>query len=192
MFHPSLAYEWLAEQPAVPGKWTALRRPLFFAFLLGCMVSLVASQRLTLRHVIGGAVSGACILLAQIFGLAIVRPREVRPRDGTISLSRSIDLFFAGYGPWIMWILAFSTVWAFASTLHAFRWAGSRTIVTSFTLAALWSAYIDLCFFKRVFHRAPRRAVWDLLLQRVISWTLAILIFGEAPLLPEIIRRLGR
>ncbi len=191
MFHPSLAYDWLAEQPAVPGKWTTLRRPLFFALLLGCMVSLVASQRLTLRHVVGGAVGGSCVILAQILGLAIVRPREVRPRDRTISLSRSIELFLAGYGPWMLWILAFSAVWAFASTLHAFRWAGSRTIATSFTMAAVWSAYIDFCFFKRVFRHAPGRAVWDLLLQRAISWTLSILIFGAAPLLPEIIRRLG-
>ncbi len=192
MFHPSLAYEWLADRPAEQGKWTSLRRPLFFAFLLGCMVSLVASQRLTLRHVIGGTVGGFCIILTQIIGLAVVRPRGGRPGDGTISLARSIDLFFAGYGPWMLWILAFSAVWAFATTLHAFRWAGSRTIVTSFTLAAIWSAYIDLCFFKRVFRRAAGGAVRDLLLQRAISWTLAILIFGAAPLLPEIMRRLGQ
>lgn len=183
MLHPASAYSCLIRLPGGKGIWSVLRRPLFVAFLLGCMVSLVTSQRFTLRHVSGGAMSGCFILLGQIVALAIVCGR-----NRTIAFSQAIDLFFAGYGPWLLWILCFSAVWAFASPEQAFVWLGLRTILLSASLVALWSGYIDFYFFKRVLHRTSARAAWDLLRQRAISWSLAILIFGGGPLWPEIIR----
>lgn len=187
MSRPLAAFQRLVNAPRISGIWTALKRPLLLAFLAGCMVSLVTSQRLTLRLVAGGTINACIILLAQIAVLA-----AVFRRNRTISFSQSIDIFFAGFGPWSLWMICFSTVWAFASVDDAFLWAGPRTILFSAGFVALWSAYIDFCFFRSVLHRTPARAAWDLLLQRAISWIIAILIFGAGPLVPELKRILAR
>lgn len=180
MLRPMEAYRWLARLPTDESKWKALRRPLYFAFLLGCMVSLVTSQRLTLRLVAGGASSASIVVLAQIGALAVICRRA-----RMLSISRAINLFFMGYGPWTLWILCFSAVWAFGSPLAAFSLAGSRTILQTVSLVALWSAYIDYCFVRCVLQRNPMDAARDLLLQRAISWSLAMVIFGGGPLWSE-------
>jgi len=112
MLHPAASYEQLAGVSASETRIAALRRPLFVAFLLGCMVSLIASQRLTFRHVAGGAISASCILVGQIAALAVLCGRE-----RGLSFWRAIDLFFMGYGPWSLWILGVSAIWAFASPM---------------------------------------------------------------------------
>jgi hypothetical protein len=187
MLRPAAAYEKLARLPPTEAIGGALRRLLFVAFLLGCMVSLIASQRLTLRHVAGGAISASCILVGQIAALTVVCGRQ-----RVLSFSRAIDLFFMGYGPWSLWILGFSAVWAFASPMQAFVWAGLRTILPTASLVALWSGYIDFCFFQHVLQRRPGRSAWDVLLLWAISCSISIAIFGGGPLWSECTRIFSR
>jgi hypothetical protein len=151
------------------------------------MVSLIASQRLTFRHVAGGAISASCILVGQIAALAVLCGRE-----RGLSFWRAIDLFFMGYGPWSLWILGVSAIWAFASPMQAFVWAGIRTILPTAGFAALWSGYIDFCFFRQVLHRRPGRSARDVLAMWAISWSIAIVIFGGGPLASESTRIFGR
>lgn len=187
MLRPTAAYQWLADLPAGKERWIALKRPLFMAFLVGCMVSLVTSQRLTLRHLAGGAVNASFLLLGQIVALAIVCGRDRR-----FSFSRTVDLFFAGYGPWILWILAFSSVWAFASTQHAFIFGGPGSILPTAGLATIWSLYIDYRFFQRVLQRSRARAVWDVMRLWAMCWSVSIVIFGWGALWSEHMRMIGR
>jgi hypothetical protein len=187
MFSPTAGYQALAGRPADQGRWSALRRPLFVAFLLGCMVSLATSQCLTLRHVAGGAVSATFLLLGQIAALALVCHGQRR-----LSFSRVVDLFFMGYGPWSLWILCFSAAWAFVPPADAFAWVGMGAILPTAAAAAIWSCYIDFCFFRRVLQRTPAGAAWDLVRLWVITWSLSIVIFGGGPLWSEHMRMLGR
>lgn len=187
MFRPAAAYQWLRAQPDGREKWTALRRPLFVAFLSGSMVSLVTSQRLTMRHVAGGTLNASFLVLGQIAALGIVCGR-----DRKISFSRTVDLFFAGYGPWTLWIIAFSAVWAFASTEHAYAFAGPGSILPTAGLAAIWSCGIDFRFFERVLQRSPRRAVWDVFRMWTMSWIVCVGIFGYGALWSEHMRIVGR
>jgi hypothetical protein len=187
MLHPTTAWQRLLQSPEKAGAWQAVRRPLFFAFLLGCMVSLVASRELTLRHIVGGTISGCIIVLGQILAFAVVCRR-----GGTTSFTQALDLFFMGYGPWPLWILCFSAVWAFASPVTAFVWAGQRAILISALVPALWCGYIDFCFMKSVLYRSSGRAAWDLFLQRAISWTISIMIFGAGAVVPEAVRIFSR
>ena len=147
------------------------------------MVSLIASQRLTLRLVATAAFNMSFIPLVEVAGLGAVWRRQ-----RGLSFSRTVDLFFMGHGPWILWLLAFASIWTFASPDHAFFWTAPRYIWPTFVLAIAWSSYIDYSFFRCVFHRSRTGAAFDLFLQRAISWTLGILIFGADPLPPEIIR----
>jgi hypothetical protein len=187
MLRPAAAYQWLADSPDGKERWIAVRRPLFIAFLFGCMVSLVTSQRLTLRHVAGGGVNASFLLLGQIAALAIVCGR-----DRKISFSRTVDLFFAGYGPWTLWILVFSAVWAFTSTRHAFNFGGAGSILPTAGLVAIWSLYIDYRFFERVLQRSRARAVWDVMRLWAMCWSVSIVIFGWGTVWSEHMRMLDR
>lgn len=187
MFRPSTAYQALAGQPPNPKIFRVLQRPLFVAFLLGCMVSLITSQCLTLRHVAGGTINASFVLVGQIAALAVVCGHRNRQ-----SFAHTIDLFFLGYGPWCLWVLIFSAAWAFAPPVQAFVWVGMPTILPTASLVAICSAYIDFCFFRHVLQKHPIRAVWDALVLRAISWSVAILIFGYGPLSSELMKLFGR
>ena len=160
---------------------------MFVAFWFGCMISLVTSQRLTMRHVVGGVIHASFLLLGQIAALAIVAGRERK-----ISFARMIDIFFAGYGPWTLWIILFSSVWAFTSKGHAEKFAGPGSILPTAGLVALWSCYINFHFFERVLQRRRDRAVWNVVQLAVMCWILCVLIFGYGVLGSEFMRLLGR
>jgi hypothetical protein len=185
MLRPSAGYKRLLDQPEA-AKWSSFRRPLFVAFLGGCMFSLVASRQLTLRHIVDGTINSCFLLGGQILAVAFTR------RASPISFLRAIDLFFAGFGPWLVWMLGISAVWAFTPPIHAFVRAGLHTILTSVCLVTVWSGYIDFQFFHQVFRRTPMRAAWDLLQQRVIAWTIFILIFGAGSVVPGAMEIFGK
>jgi hypothetical protein len=166
-------------------KWSSLRRPLFAALMIGCMFSLAASRQLTLRHIVDGVCNGCLLLLGQFVAMAFIR------RGHKVSFSRAIDLFFAGFGPWLVWMLAFAAVWAFAPPLQAFVWAGLPAIPISAGLVMLWSGYIDFQFFRQVFQRTPAGALRTLLQQRVIAGTIFTVIFG-AGAAPELLKLFGK
>jgi hypothetical protein len=188
MLRPATVYRELAGLPAIPGKWLAVQRPLLFAFVLGCTVSFVASSRLTLRLMV--TIYAALVAVIEVAALLAVRPRALTTPTSQ-SFSRSVDLFFTGFCPWLLWLLSFAAIWTFASPVNAFRWAGPRWDLYVVGALVLWSGYIDFCFFRYVFQTTPQRAARCLLLQRAISWTLAVIIFGGGPLRSEIVRSLG-
>lgn len=190
MFRPAAAYRELATESAVPSKWLAVRRPLRFAFVLGCTVSFAASGRLTLRLVIPATVYAVLLILIEALALAAVRPKIVT-QTTTQSFSQSLDLFFTSFGPWLLWLLTFAAVWALASPVNAYRWTGPRWDLYVVSALALWSGYIDFCFFRYVFQTTRGRAARYLFAQRAISWTLAALVFGGGSLWSEIVRSLG-
>jgi multisubunit Na+/H+ antiporter MnhB subunit len=121
MWQPRAAYRWLAGTPS-EGRWWAVTRPLFVALVLGCMVSLVTSGAVSLRRAGDGTLNALLVPATQIIALAVVCWR--RPR---ISFSRVVELSFTGYGPWVLWVILFSTLWAFVPAVEAFS-AGWRLI----------------------------------------------------------------
>ena len=189
MLRPAAAYQELAKLPDAPSNWLAVRRPLLFAFVLGCTVSFAASGRLTLRLVAPATIYAALIAVIEVLALAAVRARVSSKTSPSFSIS--LDLFFTGFGPWLLWLLSFAATWAFASPVDAFRWTGPRWDLYVVGPLALWSGYIDFCFFRYVFHTTRWSAARDLLFQRGISWTLAAIIFGGGSLWSEIVRSLG-
>jgi hypothetical protein len=189
MLRPATAYQELAGMSTVPTKWVAMRRPLLFAFILACTVSFAASGRLTLRLVIPATIYAMLEILIEVLALAAVRVNAITNTLPTFS--RSLQLFFAGFGPWLLWMATFGAIWALASPVNAFRWTGPRWDGYVLGALALWSCYIDFCFFRYVFQTTRRRAALDLFLQRAVSWTLAAIIFGGGSLWSELVRSLG-
>jgi hypothetical protein len=185
MLRPAMAYQWLVRQKIDEGNWTAAQRPLFMIVLLGCLVSLVTAGSLSLRLFAAGAINALFVPLLEI-GVLVGLWRSKR----TIPFSRTVDLFFMGHGPWVLYLLVFSAIWAFASPTDAFvltaRWMWSLLVV-----ALVWSAYIDFCFLRHVLPESAARAAGKLLALRIITWSVGLVIFGGGSLWPEIVRKLG-
>jgi len=190
LIDPAGAFRQLMREPG-DGWWIAARRPLFLLFVIGCVVSFQTSGRLTARLIVDGAVSFAFIPLFELVSLAIVyRRRPPRP----VSFARAVDLFFAANAPWLVWMLAFVALRSVqtprqATALPLPLW---RTLELSLLAVAAWSIYIDLHFFREVLPRADGRSARDLMLQRVVGWSSALLYFFGLATWPEIAGRIFR
>jgi hypothetical protein len=183
MMQPSGAYEWMAGLADEDGIWTGVRKPIFLAVVLGCVVSLLATERLTVRIAGSGTIYASFVPLVEIFALIVVRPK-----NKTFSFSRTIDIFFTGHGPWILWLIGFGAFWTFTSHSQFLAANGLRLWVYAAGIAALWSGYIDFSFFRQIRGESRGKALRSLLLHRAISWTLGFTIFGGGSLWPEIVR----
>lgn len=150
--------------------WIAARRPLAVAFGIGCAVSLAASGRVTARLALPATLYWSFVPLLEIAGLAVVLRGRL--------CADLIDEFFAGHGPWLLWLAAFAALWSFVPAPVAFGHSGYPQFwYVMGALAAAWSAWIDFAFFQRAGKRSRAEAARDVLLQRLVCWPLGMAIF---------------
>jgi hypothetical protein len=155
-------------------RWRWLRRPLFTAFLFGCVVSLLECGSLTPARVAGGAVTWSWAPLLQIASLAAVW--KCAPR--AVGFRHAVDVFFAGNICWWLWLVLFGVCWPRAT---------GRNWLISAAIVAVWSCFVDYRFFQRQLKSpAPVR---DLLLQRAAAWIPGILVFGGGALWPGLLEK---
>jgi hypothetical protein len=156
-------------------RWTWLPAPLFTAFLLGCTVSLLASGSLTLGRALPAALTWSFVPVFEIGALAAVWKLGPRP----VPLAGAIGRFCAGNAPWWLWLTAFA---ACTSWFPAWIWLLFAAVV------AAWSARLDYRFFRvELKSAAPMR---DLMVERALAWTPAILLFGGTSLWPGLLEKL--
>ena len=133
-------------------------------------MSLAASGSVTARLALPAALYWSFVPLLEIAGLAVVLRKRL--------CAEAIDEFFAGHGPWLLWLAAFAALWTFVPAPVAF----GRTGYPQFwyvlgALAAAWSAWIDFAFFQRAGKRSRAGAARDVLVQRLVCWPLGMAIF---------------
>lgn len=164
MLAPATGWTRAMKEPA--GHWLA--RPLFFLLVFGCAASLSVSGRVTARLALPAAISMSFIPLAQAVSLAVVC-------RGRVPLRRAVDLFSIGNAPWLLLLLAFAGTWAFVPSATVYEhfdlWRDA------FMALFVWSAWMDLQFFRVVTGRRPVGALFVLAAQRLICWGLALSIF---------------
>lgn len=157
-----------------------MRRPLFLAVVFGCVLSVTATGTVTLRVAGPAAVYWSFVPLVEVLALmALILHR--RPR---VPLPLAIDAFFAGHGPWILFLVAFSTLLSFMPL--SLWWAlltGPALWATAFVM--LWSAYIDFCFFRVLLAESRVAAVRDVVVNRVLTWTVVFVVLGVPALTPR-------
>lgn len=153
--------------------------------MFGCTLSIQTSGKLTARLIVDGAVSFAFVPLFEIASLAVAYGR----RRCAVSFGRAVDLFFAANAPWLVWMLAFSTLRLVLTPIRAsappvwLLW----TVELSLVPIAAWSAYIDLQFFRVVLQRTEGDARRGLILQRAIGWTCSMAYFLGVAIWPNIV-----
>jgi hypothetical protein len=155
-------------------RWTALRRPLRMAVVLGCAMSLMTEGRITLRLALPAALCWSFIPLVQIACLAISH-RRARPE---VSLGRAIDLSFTGGGPWLFWLVAYTSLWVLFPAERTYGGANHHVIWYGLAIAAgFWSVYIDFWYFRVVFGRTAAGAGGSILFHRLVCWSVGLVVF---------------
>jgi len=162
----------------------ALRRPLLFAFLFGCAVSLFTSGRLTLRLAGPATLYWSFVPLIEIAALAVVCRGKLR----SLSLAHAIDLFFAGFAPWLLWLTGLAAIWSWLPPIEAFAFTRPFWLLIAAPAVLAWSCYVDLRFFRSVLDTRAGRA---LLGHRAISWPACLLWFMASSIWPPVASRLG-
>jgi len=186
MLKPAAAYRFLAQQSVRDGAWFGWRKLLLVASVLGCTMSLIASASLTLRLAGPATIYWSFVPLAEIAALAAVSWHK-KP---THPFPQTVDLFLAGHGPWLLWLTGLCTIWSFIPPIRAFSFS-SAWLYGAGTIVIGWSAYIDFCFFRFIMGRSRAGAGRDLVLQRLISWTLIIGVLGWPAIPPALAARFG-
>lgn len=170
-----------------PGLWVLVRRSLLLAFVFGCVVSMEASGRFSVRLIADGMISFAFVPVFEMLALAVVFRRQRH----MIPFACAVDMFFVANAPWLLWLIGFSLLRAFESPIRATAMTTPIELSVLVTLlpTALWSAWIDLHYFRAVLPR-PSGALRDLLLERAIAWSCSIGYFIGVAIWPEIVGRI--
>jgi hypothetical protein len=162
-----------------------LRRPLELLFLIGCVVSLWASGRLTVRLIADGMVSFAFVPVFQMLSFAVVY-RHIRG----VPFAPAADRFLATDWRWRTWLVSIAALRLVLTPTQA----GAppellfRAVQASVLGVIAWSAYADYRFFLERVSR-PRDSVRALVLQRAISWTCSLVYFYGVAVWPVIVDR---
>jgi hypothetical protein len=189
MLRPSHAYRELVAESVAPTPAAALARAAFLALLLGCCVSLSTTGRLTLRLVVSAGVLWSFAPALQALSASVVVLAFAR---GRLPLLRALELYFAGIGPWSLWLLAVAGVSAFAPAETIAAWSaglGSRVLTTAL-VPLVWSAFITRGFLRAL---TPSRAkvYAGLALHGLLVWGAVVLFFlasGQlAPRIPGLV-----
>jgi hypothetical protein len=131
---------------------------------------MAASGRVTLRLALPITLYACLIPLIEIAALRLLLGRKI---------GRAVDLFFMGHAAWSLWLIALGGIFALSDPITAFRVTGPPWGMLSLLLVILWSAYTDWCFFRSV---SPERAGRNLIIQRVLCWSVGLVIFGGGSL----------
>ncbi len=148
LFSPFRRYRDLAAVGSDEGTaWrTALRRPLTMLLIIGGFVSLTSAGRLVWYHVSFAMTAWSFVPVLQILFVAL----SMRIFEAKVPLGRAIDLFYAGYAPWLFFMLALAAVCAFApQPWHTFeRLLDGGVLFGAFVVVGCWSILLTFAFFE--------------------------------------------
>jgi hypothetical protein len=176
LVRPAREFQSLASVHAAQSRssfWVAARRPLFLTFVLACGVSLIATSVASLRLIATSGFYWCFVPVVEILALALViwRRPESRP------FAHLVDLFFTGHAAWTMYLLIVAALLAMLPPIY-WRAVILGPGLIGITLVVVWSAYVDVCFFRHVCGVTLGRAIVNAALHRFVTWTLVLWIFA--------------
>ena len=169
MLHPRATYRELAGQPNDGGLWWVLRRLLFLALVVGAFVSFTASGRLTISLLFDGALFWSFVPILQMLAMGGVMRILAR---GRMRPTKAIDLFLAGHGPWLLWLLSVAGICLFFPLKQIYLWPTQPgwLLPISLLIAFFWSNVTSFAFLRGALNLTSLRAVVALLLYNVMLW----------------------
>ena len=173
LVRPSAAYLAAVDRAARPGLWTAIRRPLFVALVLGCAMSMLASSVLTARLALPTALYWSFVPLVETLTLL---PLARRRRAG-VPPSVLIDVFFAGHGAWTLTLIVLGLTMNIVSP--ALWWfLITRVWLVAAGVVIAWSVYVDYWFWRHYLRATPGQALGRLAIHRAVVWLFVFCFFA--------------
>jgi hypothetical protein len=164
MFWPATAYRRLAESaPDREGIVLALRRPAFVALFIGTIVSMTATERVTVPTLVSVSAYWSFATVLQAAGAwALIRASPQR----IVSGARAVDLFFMAQGPWALWLLGIAAVSAVTTSTPTIPRIG---LVTA-PIVIAWTGVILFAFCRTILCATPREALTRTFLYQAGIW----------------------
>jgi hypothetical protein len=173
MVHPARAFRSLNEFFGNASFAVGFRRPAIVLLVLAAMASLLATNGLTGRIALPAAFSWCFVPAAEVLALAAVTWRRRR----ALPLSILIDRFFAGHGTWTLVLIVASGILASVPPGMVW-WLLTGPCLWAALLVIIWSAYVDYCFFRFVIGAGRAAAGRDVVVIRLMTWTVVVWIFA--------------
>jgi hypothetical protein len=147
--------------------WLAvLGPPAFFMLLVGTLVAMIATRRVTMGLVLTIALSWSASLLVQAVAGAVI---IASARERAVSPLRAFELLFLGHAPWSLWMLG---VTALAPAFQPYL--PSRIVGASLVIPIAWTAVIVSAFCRTVLRTPKGGARRRTLLHQLVVWGIAL------------------
>jgi hypothetical protein len=161
---PDTTYRALVAADEDVGVWRMLRRPLIVLVVIATAVPTMAVQRVTLALFAWSIASfGFVVAIQMLVGVVIIA--SVRSRR--VSISRAIDLWFAGHVPYSVSLLVVAAVFA------ATPYASLDGLIALAVFPAAWTAVIVAAFCRQVLGTGASGARWRATAHFVAIWSIA-------------------
>jgi hypothetical protein len=188
MLAPARAYAQAMEAPADLSPAAALRRPALVALIIGVVAAMTAADHVDLRLVASTTLYWSFVPAIQLLAaFALVR---ASPRL-TISTADAIDVFFAGHGPWSLYLLAVAG-WTVAAPLAAHS---MTPVFAAALIPAVWTPFIVSAFCREVLGDSRRAARRKTTMHQALMWIVILTYYGLAaqvwPRLIGLLQQLG-
>jgi hypothetical protein len=159
MLAPRQTYQQLLAGGPPRGARAVLTRPALVALIIGTFVTLTNTGELLPTLLLGSVIAWAWVPGLQM-ALATPLIAACRPR---VRLSSALDLFFAGHGPWSLWLLVMTALLMARLPVGLDGARELRLVVTSALVPIAWTVIITFAFC---------RTVLGLSVARALAWTL--------------------
>jgi hypothetical protein len=159
---PAATYAALLRERSDSRWWQVLRPPAHYALLVGALIAMLSTGRVTIGLVLTVAVSWAFVLPIQAFAAAVV---IVPARGRDVTLGRAFELLFLGHAPWSLWLLAVTLV------IMVVRPAMSLAVLLTMIIPAGWTMVILSAFCQRVLGATRQAARGYAMLHQAVIWT---------------------
>jgi hypothetical protein len=167
MLAPFSAYGRLVTGELRSDLGVLLRRPALFAVTLGSAVTFAATGRAAVTDLATTIFFWSFVPALQ---LALAAPFIALCRRPGLRLNSALDLFFAGQGPWLLWLLGVS-----ASALVTLRFSQHTVLRMDLVLGSalvplIWTSRILFAFCRVVLGLDKRRAFGWVMLYEATAW----------------------
>ncbi len=175
MLRPVATYRHMAGETAGGGFRLLLNRPLFFLLMVAATVSFTTSGQLIAPLVLGSAIVWSFAPVLQI--LVVSGFVSVVARD-RLNIFRAVDLFFAGFWPWLFWMLCVAGG-CLLIPLEQVELSPVRIewVMVGFLGAFIWSSVTCYGFYRGALKLSALRAALVALLHIGLVWGITISYF---------------